>query len=124
MEKLLRPKLEKTEEQAGLELVNEAGLSLSQRFLTFLEQNIPTLAAELKPDFDEYIQTQITMMKEYPKGDYSFGDIKRRIPNNKWIKFEEKMASLIHPLQERERIELSKEFQEDVRKRMKGRDIQ
>jgi hypothetical protein len=85
------------------------------------------MARQLKPDFDELIKVETEMAQKNPKGDYSINDIKKKIPNNRWIKFVKQIVSRMvfneKELGEEATEDEKNEFNVTVEKRMKGKDI-
>lgn len=119
-EKAPKPIKKLTEEEARIQVTLEAFLSFNQRLFAFISKENPDLAARIKPDYDEYIQTEMDMLKKSP--DYTFKDVEKVIPDNTWLKFLKETTSHMVPPQKNERI--AAEFNESVRKKMEGKDIQ
>ncbi len=114
-----------TEQEAGVQLVDEIFFEYCHSIFTELEVINPTRAAGLKSDFEEYMRILAEIMKNDPQGNLSaFKEIQQRIPNNGWTQFMNYMkdAMLATPRKESLDIE-SEDFANDVEKRMKGEDI-
>src|ERR1035437_367472 len=122
-----KPKKIKSKEEAALELVAEFEFSFYHAMFSDLKQSDPDIARQLKPDFDELIKVETEMAQKHPKGDYSINDIKKKIPNNRWIKFVKQIVSRMvfneKELGEEATEDEKNEFNVTVEKRMKGKDI-
>lgn len=113
--------------KAAFQLIAEDSLEAHQLIFRQLELGNPDLAAKLKPDFEEYLQTEVEMMEDLEGGAY-FKEVCRRIPQNLWVYLIRgavaKIGSFaIELLSEEEKKEMKKEFRKRVEKRMKGEDI-
>jgi hypothetical protein len=126
-ERAPKPKIKLTNEEAKLQIINEANISFNQMVFVELEKLHPALATQLKPDFDEYVKAEIDMAAKHPKGDWSVDDLKKIIPNNLWFKYMIDLRSDVFSSEinsgELSDEELSKELEEAAEKRMKGEDI-
>ena len=112
------PKLEE-----ATKLVFETYIEGNQKLFSFIQEDSPTLAADLKSDFEAYLQCEVELFK-ISGGTYNILDVKKKLPGNKWIALMEKYFSRVSRPTERKREQIRKDFRADLRKRRKGRHIQ
>jgi hypothetical protein len=119
-----KPRYKFTPDKAALQLIYETQLGIYQLIWTNLERADPQLAPALKPSYEEFIKVVLEIMKEDLNGELStLKEAQKRIPENPWPLFFQEYGKSLAPSSEEEKDKVSKEFKENVAKRIIGRDI-
>ena len=124
MDKPPKKKESITEQEAGVQLVREIFFEFCHNLFLELENTNPAKAAELRPDFDQYIKVLTEVIINDPKGESKLSKaVQQIIPNNGWTQFMNTVMTHA-PFRKKEIPQADlEEFRKDVEKRMKGEDI-
>ena len=116
-------KKEMSRKEAGIKLAQETWIEVNQKLFTLLERSNPDMAEKLRADFDEFIEVFISMNAEDPSGTkVTLSTVEQKIPNNKWIKLMRSIKP--QPRSEELMRSASKEWNTNLDKKIKGKDIQ
>jgi len=122
---------EKFLEAAG-EAIFDLHIESGMLILAKISKIDPQFGKELEEAFEEYTKTGYEILRE--KEDVGLADIKKRIPENKWIKFvENNLVPSLREIKENQAIDivpgereedLRREIIERAQKKIKGQDKQ
>ena len=106
--------------KAAASEVHHRLLAAHMKLFQLFEEESAEFASQLRPDFEQFLATVVTLNQEKP-GKYTIVGIRARIPNNQWISLLDRIGP--SPLPEVTRTE-ALEFSEAVRKRLQGKHLQ
>jgi len=120
------PKPETDEEKAAVEVAKDSILSSEMLIFSMLERKLPQVADRLREDYKAWTQARLEVSEELGE-ETTNADIKKRLPENKWIHFLERkvgpMLDRLSPTTEEELEAAREDFSNEVQRRLKGDDV-
>ncbi len=113
---------EEGQKEPGLEVMGDLMLAMHLQFFADLQRSDPAQAAELKEDFDKWVELQAKLFAADPQNS-TVRDVRRQLPGNKWDAYLEGLLAKIGTPNLGKGI-VNKDFEERVARKISGTDVQ